>query len=358
MVKKDTIKKKRVVITSKQKNSFLKQSSQVLTKRIHNFLKRRPHRSFRRTLKRDYRRSLKLPGYFSFTFYVVNVLKKNKKIFLSLIFLYALLSGLLFGLGSQEVYASLSDTLNQLGGDLFMGQFEQVSQTSILLTSLLAGSLNSNLTDVQWLYSTILIIFLWLTTVWLLRAIQAGRTPRLRDGIYNAGAPVIATFLLFCVFVLQLLPFAVAAIGISAAIASGLTDVGILSFLVWTIAVLLTVLSLYWMTSTILALVVITLPGMYPMQALKTASDLVIGRRLRILYRLGWLVIISLIGWGVVMFPIVLLDTWLKHVLPSISWLPIVPVALLLVSSLMVVWMTSYVYLLYRKVVDDDASPA
>jgi hypothetical protein len=58
------------------------------------------------------------------------------------------------------------------------------------------------------------------------------------------------------------------------------------------------------------------------------------------------------------MIPIILFDAWLKGVVPSIQWLPIVPVCLLIVSALMVVWTAGYVYLLYRKVVDNDVEPA
>ena len=123
-------------------------------------------------------------------------------------------------------------------------------------------------------------------------------------------------------------------------------------------ALLLTILTAYWVTSTLIALVVVTLPGMYPLRALKTAGDLVIGRRLRILLRWAWLAFIVCVLWVLVMVPIILFDTWMKGVWPAISWLPVVPVALLVMGSLTIVVTATYVYLLYRKVVDDDAKPA
>ena len=100
------------------------------------------------------------------------------------------------------------------------------------------------------------------------------------------------------------------------------------------------------------------MPGMYPMQAIKTAGDLVIGRRVRLLLRIIWLFFILAVVWFVIMVPIILFDTWLKGVQPAIEWLPIIPVALLIMSTLTMMWSASYVYLLYRKVVDDDAAPA
>ena len=126
----------------------------------------------------------------------------------------------------------------------------------------------------------------------------------------------------------------------------------------WMVASLLAVLSLYWVTSTIIALVIVTLPGMYPMRALKTAGDLVIGRRLRILLRLLWMLLGIVVVWAAVMIPIVIFDTWLKGAWPAIASFPTIPLTLLAASSVTVVWAASYVYLLYRKVVDDDARPA
>ncbi|MNT93957.1 hypothetical protein D3C72_2355390 [compost metagenome] len=58
------------------------------------------------------------------------------------------------------------------------------------------------------------------------------------------------------------------------------------------------------------------------------------------------------------MIPVVIFDTWLKSVWPVIASFPTIPLMLLVASSVTVVWAASYVYLLYRKVVDDDALPA
>jgi len=128
--------------------------------------------------------------------------------------------------------------------------------------------------------------------------------------------------------------------------------------LFWIVAGMLGLLSLYWMMSTFIALIVVTLPGMYPFQAIKTAGDLVIGRRFRILLRIIWMAITVIVAWVLVMIPVILFDTWLKGLWPAIQGLPIIPFVLLGLGSLTIVWSASYVYLLYRKVVADDAEPA
>lgn len=335
-------------------NAFFEQ----LKWRSQNLLQRRPHRSFKRSQRRDYTRSLKLPGYWAFTNHVRTVLWQQKKLFILLVLLYGTLSVVLVGIASQDTYTQLGDTLREISGEVFTGNMGEIAKASLLLVSGVTGAASQELTTPQQIYAAIIFLFTWLTTVWLLRAILSGHKPRLRDGLYNAGAPILPTFLVGLLLLVQLIPVALAAIGFQAASSTGVLDGGIEAMLFWTCASLLASLSLYWMTSTFIALVVITLPGMYPMQAIKTAGDLVIGRRIRILLRLLWLFFTLAVSWLMIMLPIVLFDTWLKGIQPAIKWLPIVPVALLIMSTLTLMWSASYVYLLYRKVVDDDAAPA
>ena len=326
--------------------------------RARNFIKRRPHRSFRRTLRRDYSRSLKLPGYWAFTNEVRALLWKNKRLFLLLALVYALLTTLIVGIASQATYTEYTDALKESGSKLFDGEWWQVGQAGILLSAGVLGSLNETPGNVERMVALFLGLMIWLSTVWLLRVILAGKKPRLRDGIYSAGAPVISTLLVFSVAVIQLLPVALAAIAYGAASASGLINEGIESMIFWIFETLLLTVSIYWLSSTFFALIIITLPGMYPMQAFKAAGDLVIGRRIRILLRFLWLFFFLFVVWGVIMIPLIFFDGWLKSIWPAIADVPIVPVALLAVASLSIIWMSAYTYIFYRKVVEDGAAPA
>lgn len=361
--KKSAKKPKKTIPTpsaSKWKNlaSYLKMPLRRINYRLRDFLSRRPHRSFRRTRRRDYVRSLKLPGYWSFTNQVRSTLWQHKKIFLGLVLAYAIFSALLVGLGSQTTYDQLSQVLKATGGDIFQGNYGKIGEASLLLATAVTSGLNTSVNDVQRLYSGLMVIMTWLTTVWLLRAVMAGRKPRLRDGIYNAGAPIVPTILLSLILVIQLLPLAIATAGLTIAYPTGVMDNGLIAMLFWVAAGLMALVSIYFLIGSLFAFVVITLPGMYPFRALQTSGDLVIGRRLRILLRLLWLGLTIVISWSLIMIPVVLLDAWLKGALPSVSGLPIVPVMILIMSSLTVVWSAAYIYIFYRKVVDDDAAPA
>jgi len=337
----------------KIKNPFPK-----ITKRAKSYLGRRPHRTFRMTRRRDYVRSLELPGYFAFSRYVTKTIWPHRKTFGLLALIYAVMTALMVGIASQDAYSTLRDTLNATSGNLFAGGLGEIGKASLLFASAATGGISQSLTEVQQVYGGLIILLTWLTSIWLLRNILAGHKVKVRDGIYSAGSPIVSTFIVALVVTVQLLPFALSLIGYAAASASGLLDGGVEAMLFWIAAGLLTMLSLYWLTSTFFALIIVTLPGMYPFKAIKTSGDLVIGRRLRILLRLVWMMFSTVIIWAVIMIPIILIDKWIKGLWSAVEWVPIVPVILLTLTSLTIIWVSSYIYLLYRKVVADDAKPA
>lgn len=334
-------------------------------RRIKKLLARRPHRSFRLTRRRDYKRSLKLPGYWSFTNSVRRMLWQNWRLFGGLVLVYAVAIIIINSFGAQDTYAQLSETLKSSGGDLFKGNFGSITQAGLLLASTVNVQLFPDISQaqtaqegVQWVTSGLAAFLIWLSTIWLLRNTLAGHKPRLRDGLYNSGSPILATVLVGFVLTLQMIPAALAVLVYLAAETSGLLENGVSAMLVWSGVILMSLMTLYWITSTIIAMVVTTLPGMYPMQSIKAAGDLVIGRRLRVLFRWLWLFAIVGATWCIIMIPIILFDDWIKQLLPAIKWLPLVPLAVIIMGSLTIVFVTSYVYLLYRRIVDDDAAPA
>lgn len=331
-----------------------KNKYQKTKKRLGSYLESRTHRSFRRTKRRDYVRTLKLPGYFKFTSIVFKTLWKNRRVFLPLVLTYSVITVILVGLGSQDLYDSIKDTLSETSGGLFVGGFGDIGKAGLLFLVSASGGISQNLTEAQQIYAGLIALMTWMTTVWLLRNIMAGHKAKMRDGLYNAGSPLVSTIAVSLVILVQLLPIGLAAIAYSAADSTGFLSGGVETMLFWVVFGLLTLLSLYWITSTFFAMVIVTLPGMYPIQAIKSANDLVLGRRFKILLRLVWLFAVSFLAWLVVLIPVIMIDTWIKKVWPAISWFPSVPLALLVLGSITTLWVSSYVYLLYRKVVDDE----
>lgn len=333
----------------KRLDAFFRRANAVLRDKRDGFLARRPHRSFRRTRRRDYDRSFALPGYVPFSFDVLGVLLRNVKLFGLFFIVYSIVSAVILGIASQVNYAQVSGALQSSTTDVFV-------RVSSLFGAALSGGLNPTLDARAQVLAGLIVLFGWLVLVWLLRNVISGNSARkvtLRAGLYNAGTPLLPTFLVALVGALQALPILLVAIGYAAASTTGILDGGIEAMVFFGAAALLVLLSLYWLSATFIALVVVTLPGMYPLAALRAAGDLVVGRRLRVILRLLWMLVTVAVMWVVVLVPVILLDTTL-----NIAWLPLVPVFVLLLGTATLVWSSSYVYLLYRRLVDDTAAPA
>ena len=318
-----------------------------------DFLSRRPHRSFRLTRRRDYVRSLELPGYIAFTHHVNKTLWQHKKLFMGLVFVYLVLLFILVGIGSQDTYLSLINSLKDSSSSVADGDISQLGQAGLVFLSIASVGISTEPTEAQQIYTIILSLLVFLTTVWLLRNIMAGHKVKLRDGLYSAGAPIISLVAVTLVLLVQMIPIFVAIIAYGAASGTGLLLGGVEAMLFWIAASLLALLSIFWATSTFFGMIIVTLPGMYPMKALRNAGDLVLGRRVKIVLRWLWMFLMIAVFWAAVLIPVILLDLWLKDLLPVLNGVPIVPVVLALLGAVSVLWFSAYVYLLYRKVVDE-----
>lgn len=321
------------------------------------FLARRPHRSFQLTRRRDSNRSLKIEGYVAFTLYVNRIFRKYWQMFGLLVLIYALIMAILGAITTQDTYDSIDALLRGAAGDFFGKGIGQIGEAGLVALSAFASSAG-NLRPDEHVYLILSLILAWLSTVWLLREIMLGRKPKLRDGLYNSGAPLLSTLGVIIVLVVQLLPIGLVVLAYAALSSVGFIEDGFGSMLFWLIAAIITALVLYWITSTIIALIVVTLPGMYPLRAVKLSGDLVVGRRLRVMYRLLWGFVAVALTWTGVLIITILIDNWLKMLLPGIAWVPIVPYVGALTTAYAVVWYAAYAYLFYRKIVDDNAKPA
>ena len=277
--------------------------------------------------------------------------------FLSMIVLYALIIIFLGIITSQSTYDSIGKLVSESLGKIFDGGVGQLLNAGMLTFSSLAIDTTS-LRAEQGVMLALLVLMTWLTAVWLLREILLGFKPKLRDGLYNATAPLISTSVVLLILLIQLSPVGIMALAYSALVSVHILTEGFGMMLFGLLAASVLTLVLYWVTSTIIALVVVALPGMYPLRAIQAASDLVVGRRLRIMLRIVWAFVYSSVVWCVVMVSLVLLERGLSSKLKWLESVPIVPFAGAFMMALLFVWLAAYIYLLYRKVVADDAKPA
>lgn len=320
------------------------------------FLARRPHRSFRLTRRRDYIRSLSVEGYILFTLYVNRTIRQHWRMFGAMVVIYGFIMVVLGAITGQDTYNAIDALLRDSTNDLFGKGIGQIGQAGVVALSAFASS-SGSLTPDQRVYLIISLMFAWLATVWLLREILLGRKPNLRDGLYNSGAPVLAMVGVILVLIVQLLPIGLVALAYAALSSFGAINGGFGSLLFWLIATVIATIVLYWVTSTVIALVVVTLPGMYPLRAIRLAGDLVVGRRLRIMLRLLWGLALILVTWAVILIIAILIDNWIGLLWSGVTAVPIVPYIGALLTAFGVVWYAAYVYLFYRKIVDDHAKP-
>ncbi len=293
-------------------------------------LKRPSYKSFRlaKRIKGE-----KLPGAFRLFGGAMVVLYRNWKVFLGITGLYALLT-LLFvqGFGSSnigQVKANLDTALSGDVGQIFSG---------VVLSLYLLGS-SGGTSGATAAYQMILILVTSLALIWTLRHVYAGNKVRIRDGFYQGMSSLVQFVLVLAVVLLQILPMVVGlwlyALVVSGGIAASFTEQ-----VIWTIlAFILSVVTLYMLTSSLFALYIVTLPDMTPLKALRSARQLVANRRWSVMRKILFLPVALLVLIIVIVLPTILFAT------PLAIWVFFV------VSMLLLPAVHSHMYSLYRSLI-------
>lgn len=317
----------------------------------------RLHQSFKRSYREDYIRKLSVPGLLHHAADAFAIIFKNWKLFLPLIIFAVVFNVLLVGLMSEQTYVQFQKTLEDTNAQIAGGEIGNFAKAGLLLISTVTtGGLTGGLGEAQTIFAVIVFLLIWLVTIYLLRFRLANKNVKLRDGLYNACAPLVSTFLVFLVAVIQAIPIFIVVFTYSAAVQTDFLSQPFYALVYFIFAAALLTLSGYLLSSTIIALVAVTAPGLYPMTALKTASDLMAGRRIRFIIRLIFLLLVLAVVWVVVMLPLITIDLWLKGLISWLEGVPFVPILLLVMTCFTFVYISAYLYLYYRRVLayEDD----
>lgn len=263
----------------------------------------------------------------------LRMVRDNKSVFLGVVAIYSALSFVLIqGLGSTF---SLGETKDQL--EEVLGADSDRIGTSFALFGYLLGTFGSQSADTSGTYQVVLSLITALATIWLARQVLSGEKPSLRDAYYKGMYPLVPFLLVLLVIGLQLLPAVIGNFIYSTVIGQGLAVTGLEKLLWLIIFLLLSTLSLYMVTSSLFALYIATLPDARPVQALRSARDLVLHRRLGTLARIVFLPLILLIGATIIFVPLVMFA--------SVAVEPLFLVA----SAFGLVFSNLYMYNLYRS---------
>ncbi|MBR3269705.1 hypothetical protein IKG07_00385 [Candidatus Saccharibacteria bacterium] len=220
------------------------------------------HKSFKRSYREDYARELEVPGMGFHIFYVFKLIFENWKIFLPLLIIMATITAGLVGLA-----------------DGFLN-----GQTII--------------------FGSLMFLMIWLSSIFVVRHRMAGNKITIFDALYNSMTPLISTLVVLVVAAIQCIPIIILVVAYSSAIETHFLETPFYALLFFTFAALLVLLSSYLLSGTLMALVAVSAPGLYPLEALKTANELMRGRKIRFILRIILLLILVVIMWVVVMFPI------------------------------------------------------
>jgi len=285
----------------------------------------------------------------------LRVIFTNKKVFIPLLIGAVIANILLVGLMSENTYVAFQDALDESSEAIVDGSLGTVAKAGLLLVSTITtGGFSSGLTEVQVISIFFIFLTVWLTTIWLVRQIRAGHKPKLRDGLYNSLAPFISTLLVLVILILFLFPIFALVITYSVAVATDFLSTPFYAFCFFVFASVLIILTTYLLPGAIMALVAVTTPGIYPLTAVNLCFDLVVGRRIRFIWRVLFLIFFLCILAVVFLLPIYLLDMLLKQHLAFLAGIPIVPFCLSLATVFAFVYCSVYFYTLYRSFLDDQ----
>ena len=304
-----------------------------------------PHKSFRRSYREDYARETEVPGIMYHIFNSFGMIFKNWKLFLPLLIIVVVMNVLFVGIMSESKYIQFQDLLNQTSEQVSGGDIGSVAKAGLLLTSTITtGGLSGEASEAAAVFGVLIFLIIWLVTIFLLRHIMAGHKVKLRDGLYNAMTPLISTFLVFIVVLFQCIPIFLLIIAYSAAVQTEFLSTPFYALVFFVFAAVMILISAYLLSSSLMAL---SAPGLYPMRALNAASEMMMGRRVRLILRIVALLLALGIMWVVVMMPLILFDMWMK----TFEWtegIPFIPICLTIMTCFTCMYVTTYLYLYYR----------
>ena len=330
-MKKEAVKKTEPKKTAKQRKTFkeaFNESRDKVWAKKNARLKL--HHSFRRSYREDYIRPLDVPGMVSHAMSTLKIIFRNWKLFFGLLVIIVVSNIIFVGLMNQATYESAQESLEVSNEALGHGELGRMAEAAMMVvTTVTTGGLSNNMTEVQQAFAIFLFAITWLVTIYFLRQLMAGNRPKLRDGLFNALTPLISSLCTILLVIIHALPAMLFVVLYSSAESTG------------------------FLPGSILALVAVSVPGIYPMTAINATTDLIQGRRMAFILRLIFAVIFIAVIWVVIMFPLTWLDMFLRDKvgLPDI---PIMPFMIQVMTTFSVIYLTSYIYLFYRRMLDDE----
>lgn len=211
--------------------------------------------------------------------------------------------------------------------------------SKVAITGALFGE-SARLDSQETLVYALVTVMSSLAIIWVLRCVWAKERASVKEAYYQGMYPLVPYSIIFGIIIIQMIPFSVSAFIFQTAFNNGLTVSLAEKFLFVSLFAFGTLVSLYFVVGSLMALYAVTIPGVTPMQALKTTKRMLKGRRIAVLKQILVFVVVS----ASIALAMMLAVIWL---LPSLA---VLFTALILV--LMLPWAHLYMYGLYRDLID------
>ena len=253
-----------------------------------------------------------------------------------LLLVYGIIDLLLVHGVSQFDVSSIKSTLNGSGTS-------SVGGGVAIYASLLGAVANSSSTAAG-AYQFFEAILISLVAIYLLRQVSvadAPARPSVKEAFYKGTYPLVPFLLVLLLVGVQFIPFGIGALLYSTVVGGGIAGDVMEQLIFLVIFVVSAVLSIFWLTRSVLALYIVTLPDVKPMEAFHSTKQLVRGRRVSIARKLLFLPVAMFVVAAVIVVPCILI------------WAPLAQWVFYVMTLLGLLVVNAYLYTLYREVLDE-----
>lgn len=229
---------------------------------------------------------------------------------------------------------TIKDDLNSVG----TGGHPVISGIGGFLQLALTSGANGSATGST--FQMALIIIVSLVIIWSLRQLLAGKKITTKQAFYSSMTPLVPLLLVLVFILIQFMPITIGSNVVSSIYTSVGTVSGFWTAIFIALLVLLASWSLYMVSASLFAIYIVTLPGMQPRQALRSAKNLVRFRRWLVLRKVLFLPVLLLIISGIICVPLILYATFL-----------VTPIFYIF-SMFSLLFIHTYFYSLYRSLLE------
>jgi hypothetical protein len=214
-----------------------------------------------------------------------------------------------------------------------------------VFSSLFSAAASGASADATGAYHFFLVVLMSLVVIWSLRQVftasEVAQSLRIKNAFYQSTTPFVPFLLILLLIGLQFIPLFIALQIYSLIVGGGIANTGAEQLIFLVMLLTASALTLFWLTRSAIALYIVTLPSMQPMQAFKSAKDLVRGRRLSIVRKLLFLPFALFVLAAIIIVPCIII------------WAPLAQWLFFVLTAAGFILVHAYMYTLYRELLNE-----